>query len=347
MHASGRILGTLLALLVVVEPPAAQPALFADAEPLTITLAFDFQALCRAGADVGCPDTPGTLAYLDGDGANRAMPIWIRARGRWRNEPANCSMPPLAVIFRADATPGTLFEGQTMLPLTTHCNDRPSTQEQYVLKELLAYHIYNELTDKSMRVRLARVSYEHTGRRPRSLQRYAFFTEHFDSLAARNDAEFWPTENFDPGMADAAQLATLALFEFMIGNTDWSMLTSHNIAHLRAADGTVVAVPYDFDFSGIVDASYAMPPPTLRLRNVRQRVYRGFCHPGLDWEALFRRFEAQREPIAALIGQVPALDDEQRAEMHAYVGSFYEILGSAERRQQEIVEKCRPLADRS
>ena len=348
VRALRRTLGTLLSLLVVAEPPAAaEPALFADAEPLAITLSFDMHALCRAGADVGCPDTQGTLAYAEDDGAKRAMPIWIRARGRWRNVPANCSMPPLAVIFSADATRGTLFEGQTMLPLTTHCNDRPATQEQYVLKELLAYHIYNELTDESMRVRLARVSYEHTGRRPRILQRYAFFTEHFDSLAARNDAEFWPTENFDPAMADGAQLATLELFEFMIGNTDWSMLKSHNIVHLRAADDTVVAVPYDFDFSGIVNASYAAPSPALRIRTVRQRLYRGFCHPGLDWEALFRRFEAEREPIAELIGRVPALDDEQRSEVRAYVGSFYEILGSAERRQTEIVEKCRPLADRS
>src|SRR5262249_2082263 len=152
------------------------------------------------------------------------IPVWIRARGRWRNVSANCSMPPLSVIFGDTGIDGTLFAGQTMLPLTTHCNERPATQEQYVLKELLAYHIYNELTDKSMRVRLARVSYGHTGSRPRTVERYAFFSEHFDSLAERNGAEFWPTENFDMRTGDAPQLATVELFEFMIGNTDWSIL---------------------------------------------------------------------------------------------------------------------------
>jgi hypothetical protein len=69
-------------------------------------------------------------------------------------------MPPLSVIFDEAGTAGTLFAGQSMLPLTTHCNERPATQEQYVLKELVAYHIYNELTDMSMRVRLVRVRYE-------------------------------------------------------------------------------------------------------------------------------------------------------------------------------------------
>jgi hypothetical protein len=342
-----RRLGAVVAAWLAGGPLPAHAQLFEDAEPLAITLSFDFDTLCRAGAEVGCPDSQGTLTYLDGGGAARALPVWIRARGRWRNVSANCAMPPLSVIFDGGATTGTLFAGETMLPLTTHCNERPASQEQYVLKELVAYHVYNELTEQSMRVRLARVRYEHTGRRPRTVERYAFFTEHFDSVAKRNRAQFFPTENFDPSTADAAQLATLELFEFMIGNTDWSLLRGHNVAHFRAADGTAFAVPYDFDFSGIVNASYATPPPTLRIERVTQRVYRGLCHPGLDWEALFRRFEAKREAIAALIDRAPALDDAPRAQVQSYVRSFYEVIGSPEKRQDDIVEECRPLTDRS
>jgi hypothetical protein len=326
--------------------PSTAQGLFDDGGPLAIRLSFDFAALCREGSDVGCPDASATLRYADSAGADHALPVWIRARGRWRNVAANCSMPPLSVIF-GDGTEGTLFAGQAMLPLTTHCREHPAAQEQYVLKELLAYHIYNELTDKSMRVRLARVAYENTGRRPRVVERYAFFTEHFDSIAERNGGAFWPTENFDPRTADAGELAIVDLFEFMIGNGDWSMLRGHNVAHFRAADGTVDVVPYDFDFSGIVNASYALPPATLRIRQVTQRVYRGFCYPGLDWAALFERFEAARAPIDALIEQSPGLDVTHRAEVRAYVASFYDIIGSDERRQEEVVEECRPLADRS
>jgi len=340
-------MGAILGLLFVADSSWAQSGLFDDAEPLAITLSFDMNALCRAGSDAGCPDTAGTLAYAERDGTARSIPVWIRARGRWRNVAANCSMPPLSVIFGDTGTEGTVFAGQVMLPLTTHCSERSAAQEQYVLKELLAYRIYNELTDDSMRVRLARIRYEHTGRRPRTFERYAFFTEHFDSLAERTGREFWPTENFDPRTGDAAQLAALDLFEFMIGNTDWSMLKGHNVAHFRAAGEAVVAVPYDFDQSGIVDASYAIPSPALSIREVTQRVYRGFCYPGLDWDAVFRRFESEREPIAALIERVPALSDEHRAEARGYVAGFYEIIDSAERRQDEIVERCRPLGDRS
>ena len=340
-----RALCMLFGLLALAAPSTAQ-GLFDDGEPLAIRLSFDFGALCRGGSDVGCPDASAILRYVDSAGADHALPVWIRARGRWRNVAANCSMPPLSVIF-GDGTESTLFAGQAMLPLTTHCNERPTAQEQYVLKELLAYHIYNELTDKSMRVRLARVAYEHTGRRPRVVERYAFFTEHFDSLAERNGSAFWPTENFDPRTADAGELAMLDLFEFMIGNTDWSMLRGHNVAHFRAADGTVDVVPYDFDFSGLVNASYAAPAPALGTRRVTARVYRGFCYPGLDWAALFQRFEAEQESIDALIEQTPALDVAHRSEVRAYVAGFYEIIGSEERRQEEIVEECRSLAERS
>jgi hypothetical protein len=343
---SRRVLGTVVALLVVGEPTEAQSGLFEAAEPLTITLSFDFNTLCRDGADADCPDTPGSLTHVDGGGEARAVPVWIRARGRWRNVSANCSMPPLSVIFDTGIE-GSVFAGQTMLPLTTHCNESPAAQEQYVLKELVAYHMYNGLTENSMRVRLARIRYEHTGRRPRTVERYAFFTEHFDSFAARTGTTFWPTENFDPRASDPEALATLELFQFMIGNTDWSMLNGHNVAHFRAADKTVVAVPYDFDQSGIVNASYATPPAILRIRRVTQRVYRGFCHAGLDWDAVFRRFESQRESIGAVVERTPALDEAHRSEIRDYVAGFYAIIDSADRRQADIVARCRPLNARS
>src|SRR5690606_20167974 len=153
------------------------------------------------------------------------------ARGKWRNESSNCRVPPLFVYFPTRAS-GTVFEDEDMLPLTTHCREKPASYEQYVLKEFLAYRIYNLFTEKSLRVRLVRVTYRDTrnkgvleregdakregsgrgrgdrrgrsdkGRDDRTVVRYAFFTEHFDSLAERQGAELWHTELFDPRDAD-------------------------------------------------------------------------------------------------------------------------------------------------
>jgi hypothetical protein len=323
---------------------AARPAsagLFDEPEPLPLTLTVDFGALCRSD---DCDPTPATLAFTAG-GTEREIPVGLRARGRWRNDASNCSVPPLAVFFDAAAAASTPFAGETMLPLTTHCRDKPAAYEQYVLKEHIAYGIYSALTPKSPRTRLARITYRDTGR-GRTVERFAFFTEHFDSVAARNGATYFQTEAFDPREGNPLELATVDLFEFLIGNTDWSVVAGHNIALIRTPQGAVSPVAYDFDFSGIVAAFYAEPPPQLRIRHVTQRVFRGFCNPGVDWPAVFDHFRDRRAAIeGAIATEVDTLSRAQRESARKYVADFFAILDSPERRQRDIVDACRPLTE--
>jgi hypothetical protein len=205
----------------------------------------------------------------------------------------------------------------------------------------LAYRIYNLLTDKSLRVRLARITYRDVGRRNRSIERYAFFTEHFDSLAARHDAEPWPTDDFLPQQADARELALLELFQYLIGNTDWSALKAHNITHIRNASGSVTAVPYDFDFAGLVNAAYAAPSPKLPIRRVTQRLFRGLCRPEWNWEALFASMQERRDAIMDLVERAPGLEVTERVEVRDYLAGFFRILDSPTERQSRIVATCR------
>jgi AAA family ATP:ADP antiporter len=314
-------------------------ALFGADEPLAIELSVSFRDLCRgARADAACAGAPATLSYVDSAGSERRIAVQLRPRGKWRAETGHCTMPPLFVSFDDETTRGTLFEGQAMLPLTTHCRES-SSYEQYVLKEYLAYRIYNLLTDKSLKVRLARVSYRDTSRRDRVVEHYAFFTEHFKSLAARENAEVYEPETFDRLAADPLELGTLDVFEFLIGNTDWSASKGHNVVHIRARDGLVTAVPYDFDFSGLVDADYAGPPPNLPIRTVTQRLFRGFCRPDFDWHAVYGTFRIRHRAITDVVAQTPALSAEQRRKANDYVESFFALLDSP--KQDDIVKACR------
>ncbi|HEX6993217.1 MAG TPA: MFS transporter [Gammaproteobacteria bacterium] len=325
------------------KPAAAQePALFADDEPLVIELALDFEALCQgSGRRRECGRKPAELEVLSSDGGKRTLAVSVQARGRWRNESAHCNVPPLFVFFE-DETAGTPFAGQTMLPVTTHCRERSAAHEQYVLEEYLAYRIYNAVTDKSLRVRLARVTYKDLGRRGRSTERFAFFTEHFESFAARHGATLEEAARFEPTEARPHDLALLEIFQYLIGNTDWSFVAGHNITHVRDDAGTLHAVPYDFDFSGLVNADYAMPPPQLGIRRVTQRLFRGFCHPGLDWDEPFAEFRAKRDAIGALGEHVPGLAPAERARVQAFVAEFFATLDSPDERKRRIVEACRP-----
>jgi hypothetical protein len=318
--------------------PIGSGSLFETTEPLALSVHMNTKALCRDPRREKCADLPATLAYRDGSGAERRVEVQLRSRGRFRDETGDCSLPALFVFFGND-TAGTLFGGEMMLPLTTHC--KTGTQyEQYVLKEYLAYRIYNTLTDKSLRVRLARVTYHDTSGRTEPLERYAFFVEHFDSLAAYHGAVVYKPEQFDVRHADADEMAVLDVFQYLIGNTDWSAAFHHNIVLIRDAAGLVTAVPYDFDFSGLVDAEYATPAPQLPIRSVTQRLFRGVCRPDTNWSRVFGEFEKQRDSIAELMRGLYG-PTSLREEAQRYIEGFFELVSSPTRREREIIAECR------
>ena len=136
-------------------------------------------------------------------------------------------------------------------------------------------------------------------------------------------------------------MSRLRLFQYLIGNTDWSVIYGHNTMYIRDPEGLATAVPFDFDFSGLVNAEYAGPPPQLPIRNVRQRLYRGFCRPDLNWEALFERFEDRENAVFELIEGIPDLQPSHRKSAGNYVTRFFRDLESPERRQKRIIEGCR------
>jgi AAA family ATP:ADP antiporter len=343
-RAAAAVAATLVAAVPAQAQAGAPEALFDGGSPLELELAFDSGAWCRTRLREECKDTPATLIHRAQDGTSVAIDVTLRLRGRWRKETGDCRLPALFVVFpEREAAAQTPFAGHDTLPLTTHCRDAGS-YEQYVLKEYFAYRALNRLTEKSLRVRLARITYRDAASGGRSLTRYAFFTEHFDSLAARHAARVWRPEAVDAHAIAADELATVALFQYLIGNTDWPVVYSHNVVALRAASGVVSVVPYDFDFSGLVDAAYAGPPPSLPIRSVRERVYRGFCEPAPNWPAVFALFEDRQSAIETLAHEV-LLEPVQRERVLAYVASFYGALAAPERRAA-IVGACRPPPSR-
>lgn len=331
----------------------ADTPLFDSHSVLELSIPLDFSSLCRPRETPDCDYTSTSIEYLDEHGRQQSIPIEVKIRGGWRSLTKNCSAPLLFIRFNEQETTGTPFEGQSLLPLTTHCGQglsleafqapqRSSTWEQYLLREYLAHRLYNVITDVSLNARLVRMTYPNPDKPKRSIVNYAFFTEHFLSVAKRNYDVLLQRGNFDHEKLDSHAADLLALFQYMIGNTDWSIVRERNIVLLRDWGGLFLPLPYDFDMSGLVNAAYAGPAPTLPIEEVTERYYLGFCHPDTDWDSLFDTYLSKQETMLSLPGEIPGLDKHSIMKADHFLEQFFRILNSRDLREARIQKRCQP-----
>ncbi len=327
-------------------PPPAPKSLFEANTPLRLTLEAPWSKVVADRA----PDSertafPGVLRY-DGPEGQVQLDVEVRTRGRARLDKKVCSFPPLRLEFDKQQAKGSVFQGQKKLKLVTHCRSTPA-HEQVALQEYLVYRAYNLLTEHSFRVRLAYIRYVEGGG-GEVAARYAFFIEPAEDVAKRAGLELVEENEVDPARMDSKVAAQVELFQFMIGNTDWSLRKGtagepccHNALHLAGKSGPTTPAPYDFDYAGVVDAPYALPDERLGIDRVTQRVYMGYCRPAADLDRALAALSANREAIAALVRSEPALLAEQRARALAYYDGFFAIAADPARRKAAIDDRCR------
>ena len=347
-----------LCLLLATAGPAlaesADPLLFESDTLLELVMPVDLDTLCRPSQMPDCDYTATEFRYVDGEGVEHTIPISIRRRDGWRALQTNCQMPTLFVRFSKEDTVGTPFEGQSFLALTSHCGKgispenipsrrMPDRFETYVINEYLGYRLNNLITDISLRVRPVRIKYIHPENPRETFTHYAFFAEHFESLARRFHAQLLPAQSFDPDRLDLGAADQLAVFQYMIGHTDWSISIQDNIILLSFPDGRHVPVVFDLDLTGLVNAFYARPAPHLPINSVVQRYYLGYCHDDTDWDGLFAKFNAQRDNIMALVAEIPGLGRGDRRRAGAYLESFFKIIESERARRNGITNACQPF----
>ena len=319
------------------QEPASPPPLFTSNELLELTLAADFDKL-KGDRKGDSEYRPGVLTVTADDGSMREIELKVRTRGKFRLK--KCRFPPLRVNLPKNSLKGTVFDGQNKIKLVTHCRDRDG-DEQNVLEEYLVYRTYNVITDQSFRVRLARITYVDTSGDDDPVTRYAFFLEEEDAIAERLGGIILQVNQVHPRHLSARESARMAVFQYMVGNTDWSMIYFHNMELLRTAENVHIPVPYDFDWAGFVSPSYAKPDAGLNIRTVRQRLYRGFCRPDVDFPAIYSEFEELRPEFEALYMEMEGLEEDKIEDALEYTEEFYEIISSERRARRRIEEACR------
>jgi hypothetical protein len=343
-YVAAALLAASLASLSSQGAARAPAPLFAADEAIEITLALPLRTLVDERARL--PAVKGTLTVAGSDAA--AIPLDVEVRPRGRQRLANCTFPPLRLDFKRGQVADTLFAGQNRLKLVTPCRSGPS-YEDYLELEYLVYRMYEQLGGVAFRVRRAEMRYVDVEHDNEILEAPAFLIEPLGGVAARFDLTDVESPRIPLSELDARALTTLALFQFVIGNTDWAATRAtagedccHNADVLAPRDGrgSFVLVPYDFDHAGIIDADYATPSEGLGLTSVRQRRYRGFCRTNEHLDEAILALNMARPEIEALL-KSERLSQRSRTDALRYLDRSYEILNDTEERQREIVDRCR------
>ena len=307
--------------------------LFASHEPLVLTIKADFKAINKDRSQQSATRYPGTIAV--GDAA--PVPVDLGSRGHFRLLAGSCSWVPLRVQFRKPETARWVFDGQSSLKLVSHCRDN-NDFEQHVLREYLPYRIYALVSPIAFRARLAKITYVDPAGRLLTT-RYGMFLEDDGDVGRRFEARSIDLPRVFFKDLDQESLTTMALFEYMIANSDVSILKLHNVKLLVTEKRTIYPVPYDYDFSGLVDTPYAHPDPKLGIPTVRDRIYRGPCRSEAEFNEALEKFRAKKAEILALYDSLPDLNAGYRKQARSYLEDFYSVV-ARNRVKQTLVDGC-------
>ncbi len=313
--------------------------LFSEEGPMDIALKFDIKSYQRD--KFHSEYLPVQLTYQINDSTEINKKVRIKARGNLRKE--YCSLPPFWLNIKKAKVGNKYLEGINKIKIVTHCMGF-KTNEQYVIKECLAYKIFNEISPYSFRVRLIRMKYIDTGRKNKETNSWAFMIEPEEMMTERLGAVPIKSDVMSQRFTDTLTTDVVAMFQYMIGNADYSVAGRHNLKLIRRKDPDnplVVPVPYDFDYSGLVNASYAIPGDNLGLTSVTQRYYLGPCRDDHHYINAIDQIYKNKKVILELVESSPYLDRKYKKEMMQYLGEFFSAAEEQEPLLKAIRKTCR------
>ncbi len=338
---------TLLILLISFSKLIAQDStikqpmpLFQSEEILNLRIEADFSKVFLNTDDSAY--FPALISIIDKNGKNKNHELKIRTRGNSRRNQDICKFTPLRLRFPKKGTKNTAFEKQRSIKLVTHCRSE-KTSEQNIIIEYLIYKAYNILTDSSFKVRAANINYVYTNQKKDSIQKFAFFIERDKQLVNRLGGIEIESERIHPMRMNVFQSCLMDMFQYMIGNTDYSSYTLHNIILL--SDGSrrlpPTPIPYDFDWCGLVSPYYAVVNPMFKTKSVSERIYRGFKKEPEIVNRTIEIFNNKKDEIFQLFEKSELLQKKELKRVLRYLNEFYRIINNERKVKNEFIDNAR------
>ena len=315
-------------------------SLFKSDKIIRMELRSDFSAIQKDRAEN--PEYhDGELIYYSSNSEPTRLSVRVIARGNFRRNPVNCNFPPLLLNFKKNEVRNTIFNNQDKLKLVTPCH-----LEEDLIEEYIIYKMYNQVTDLSMKVRLVKILYFDTSLNKKIFEKFSFFIEDKDHVAERNNAV--AKDRFlTPFDLNKDNLKKLSVFQYLIGNKDWFISSRKNIEIMQPEDSSMglYAVPYDFDFSGFVNAEYTKPRGIPENLLTDRRHYRGICFTDDEFKEIFEFYRELKPAFDSIIKNQKLIPNYNKKQILKYIDSFYTLSENSDLIKQEFLAGCETRQD--
>jgi len=252
----------------------------------------------------------------------KRLDLEVAVRGKFRRR--NCAMPPLKLKFKKDGLRANGFNTHNDFKLVTHCTDDAAGQDA-LLREQLAYELYNTVNpDASFRTQLLTITYVNTADGGTTTS-YAILIEDADELKDRLDTRNCK-ECYNMPAAQITNAEQVTLFQYMIGNADFGTRMIRNLKLLKGDDGRNTFVPYDFDYSGLVNATYVKPNAQLGQRKITDRILIWEFEASPDFTAAADHMISLKDTLLTQVADFDGLSNASKREVSKYLKSFYKDL---------------------
>ena len=312
--------------------------IFEGDTPMKITLTLDIKRYQKE--KYKGEYMPVHFRYEINDSVVVVKDMRMKARGNFRR--SHCNMAPFWLNIAEANIKNVELQDIKRIKVVTNCNGSKA-YDDYVLKEYLAYKIYNILTPVSFRVRLVEMRYVDTGRKNKVSEGWAFLIEPEELLAERLGALVIKRDKLPMSLMKPADMDLTAMFLYMIGNSDYSVAGRHNIKILGMpgfGSQGYTPVPYDFDYSGIVDAYYAIPGDKLGIKSVTERYYLGPCSDEPLLRSTIEYINQHREDILQMVNDFEYLDIKKRKQVINYLEEYFDLAEKVDPVVYDVERTC-------
>jgi hypothetical protein len=303
---------------------------------MDVYLCLDWKELAKHKKEKAYQDA--SVAYMLKDQDPCTLKAKVRTRGHMRLD--ICSFPPLKLKIDKDELAAHHLSDWNEMDIVNHCFETEG-HDQLLLKEYLAYKLWELVSPYHFRTQLIRLHYLNPDNTEAHDNAYAFLVENPEELCNRLGSRRIKTKVISQMAIEKIPFLRACLFEFMIGNTDWYIPTRHNLEFV-GVEGykLLVPIPYDFDYSGMVNAPYAVANENLHLSSVVVRFYQGWCHTTEEVNEELKVFHEQKQNILGMPYRIEGLDEKSIRQCVAYLQDFYDIIENPKKLENQIVKHC-------